>query len=608
MKRWTMGVFALVVVAGMGVSWGAYRAASGAPRLSRYVPSGALLYLEAQDFSGLLAEWNGSREKQRWLKSGNYEDFSRSRLFLRLADANTEFAKAAGVPTDARFLQQVAGQESALAIFDIGKLEMLYITRVSSASATESALWQTRGKFETRSAGGVTFYLRRDAESEREVAFAIAGDYLVLATRGELLAGALQLLANDGKPAAREAGGEANGSAPTTEKPQATQAANAGQTVKSIETEAWWVQAVAAAGSAGELRMVLNLEKIVPSPYFRSYWIQKNVTEMKQYSAAVSDLVRSGNEYREERVLLRKTAMAGDRDVGEGPSAVAEIARLVPPEAGVYAAKANPSATDTLALLESRILAPHLGAAPTAKAAPQVELGGGETGSSDDLETRIDQAPVTDIATDDGEAALKQLLARNAILAVLHVESTEEDRGGVFVRIHSGVALLGQSAWDEVAVRSALTESVRSSLTAGNLGMEWQEGSGAWALNGLWPLQLAVHGKYLLLANDAGLLQSMLAQAEKKSTQAPADYLAGFDHARERGNFVRLTAMLDEPAGGKEAAVAEAGDGEAGDARAFFSGNVASLSWTLAGVTSETVAVHAAGDRVKETVTYRWAR
>ena len=39
---------------------------------------------------------------------------------------------------------------------------------------------------------------------------------------------------------------------------------------------------------------------------FRSYWIQRNITDMGQYSAAISDLTRSGREYREERMLLRK--------------------------------------------------------------------------------------------------------------------------------------------------------------------------------------------------------------------------------------------------------------------------------------------------------------
>ena len=48
----------------------------------------------------------------------------------------------------------------------------------------------------------------------------------------------------------------------------------------------------------------LNLEKIVPSPYFRTYWVQQNITDLAQYSAAVSDLFRSNQQYREERVLI----------------------------------------------------------------------------------------------------------------------------------------------------------------------------------------------------------------------------------------------------------------------------------------------------------------
>jgi hypothetical protein len=170
-------VFCLIVAAFIGASWGAYQAASPAePAFPRYVPSGALLYLQAKDFSALLADWNKSAEKQIWLKSSNYEVFSRSRLFLRLVDASKEFSSAAGLPADTNLLRQVAGTRSALAIFDIGRLQFLYITRLPSANSTQTALWQTRSKFETRNAGGVDFFYRRDAESGREVAFAVTGD------------------------------------------------------------------------------------------------------------------------------------------------------------------------------------------------------------------------------------------------------------------------------------------------------------------------------------------------------------------------------------------------------------------------------------------------
>jgi len=96
---------ALLCAGIFGVAFGAYRAAAPPePELSRFVPSGAVLYLQAKDFSSLLADWENSQEKEAWLKSKNHDVFSQSRLLLRLQTAGGEFAKAAGVPVDADLL------------------------------------------------------------------------------------------------------------------------------------------------------------------------------------------------------------------------------------------------------------------------------------------------------------------------------------------------------------------------------------------------------------------------------------------------------------------------------------------------------------------------
>src|SRR5260370_4934604 len=262
MKRIAILFCVALVCAGIGRA--AYRAAAPDPQLlTKYVPAGPLLYLEAKDFSSLLSDWNSSPQKRQWTQSDSYEVFSRSRLFLRLKGAGDQFAAAAGLPPDMKFLSQVSGEHSLLAIYDIGNLQFLYITYLPSAKSMETTLWQTRAKFEPRSAGGANFYVRRDPESQKEVAFAVSGDYLLLATREDLLAGALQLMS--------------------------------GSKNRTVESEQWWSQSVAAAGAPGDLRMVLNLEKIVPSPYFRTYWVQQNITDLTQYSAAVSDFVRSAN-------------------------------------------------------------------------------------------------------------------------------------------------------------------------------------------------------------------------------------------------------------------------------------------------------------------------
>lgn len=559
---------ALLIAAVLSASWGAYRAALAPPEpeLSRFIPPGALLYLQAKDFSSLLTDWDKSQEKENWLGSKNYEVFSKSRLFLRLKDADTQFSGAAGVPANANLLRQVAGRQTAFALYDIGKLQFLYITRLSSGDATQSTLWQTRSKFETRTAGGVTFFFKQDTDSGREVAFAVTGDYLLLATREDLMAGALELLAGGKNP--------------------------------SMEDEAWWSRPVAAAGAPGDLRMVLNLEKIVPSPYFRSYWIQRNITDMKQYSASISDLTRSSEEYREERTLLRKDVAANKPADEKGPAAVSEILRLVPKSAGIYEAKANPDPKDSLELLTVKILAPHLGPSAPQKLTPQVQLSNGETGSSSDLETRIDQPLAQNPISTDNRAPLRDVFVKNHILAQLQFQGTDRDPARVFVRIHSAVVFLGESNWDEQAVRAALAEFVRPEFTSGQLGVSWKASSGYSVLDGLWPLAVAVRGKYLLISDNASFLSAALASMNQKPTDSPTVFAAGFRHGQERENFAALTKFLDLAA--KTSAP--------GATPEFFSENISSLSFVLKDISSEKIEVRDAADRQMQTVTYSWSR
>lgn len=376
----------------------------------------------------------------------------------------------------------------------------------------------------------------------------------------------------------------------------------AGGKDRSIETEQWWAQSLAAAGPAGDLRMVLNLEKIVPSPYFRSYWVQRNIADMKEYSSSVSDLFRSDKDYREERVLVKKEAPAGGPSENDGAAGVAELARLVPVQAGIYELKANPSPADCFALLETKLLAPHLGPPATEKLAPQVALTNGETGSGSDLETRIDQAAAEQAGLSEGGVPLKDLFQKNRVRALLQVQATERDKEGVFVRFHSAFGLLGESDWNEAALRASLVDFAKPSLTAGGLGLQWHGRPGAQELNGLWDLIIAVRGKYLFVSDHTDLLDAMLVGMNQPVAFKPALFVGGFDHAHERENFARLTGSLDRFGNEAGAAPGMAHTPE------FFSENLQSLSSTLAEVASEKIVVRDAGDKVLETVTYEWVR
>lgn len=567
MKRATI-LFCLALVCA-GIGWVAYGTAAPArPPLSKYVPAGPLLYLESKDFSSLLGDWNSSRQKKQWVQSDDYEVFSRSRLFLRLKGAGDQFAAVAGLPPDMDFLSQVSGEHSVLALYDIGDLQYLYITHLPSAKSLDTSLWRARDRFEPRSAGGVNFFLRRDPESKREVAFAISGDCLLLATREDLMAGALQLMS--------------------------------GKAGRTVESEPWWSQSAGAAGQPGDLRMVLNLEKLVPNGYFRTYWVQQNVTALSQYSAAVSDLFRSTFQYREERVLIQKKKR-DESPAGEGLAAATDVARLSPHDAGLYIATANPTPDSCFALLETKLLAPHLGPPPSSQTAPQVQLRSGEQGEGSDLETRIDQfSPERPVA--QSPSALQELLRKTQILASLQVQSSERDRSAVFVRMHSAVVLVAASDWREADVQLALVDLIRPGLTAGQFGVGWQQKTGYAELDGLWPLSAAVRGKYLLISDEPALIQSMLLNFNRKSDHKPAQLLAAFNHARERDGFLRFANVVDRPN-------AEIRDG-VGNARQpqFFSGNVASLSSTLTAVSGEKIEVRGDGDLVRQTVIYEWSQ
>src|SRR5260370_35100942 len=121
MKR--AAILLLVSVASIGASWAAFQAlAPEPPPLSRYVPAGPLLYLQAKDFSTLLGDWNASPQKAIWVKSKNYEVYSPSRLFLRLQGPSDQFPAGAGLPPDMNFLTQGAGAQTAPALYGIRKL------------------------------------------------------------------------------------------------------------------------------------------------------------------------------------------------------------------------------------------------------------------------------------------------------------------------------------------------------------------------------------------------------------------------------------------------------------------------------------------------------
>lgn len=552
--------------------------------MARFFPHGAILYLEAKDFASLLHDWNTSLVKTEWLASANYFSFSQSRLFLRLQEAQKEFASAAGIPVDSQLLYQSAGTQSAIAIYDIGELHFLCVSKIDSAPAMQSALWQSRGKFEPRSAAGAQFFVRNNG-SNREVAFAIDGDSLLLATQEQLLAGALE---------ARHGGSE-----PT------------------LADERWFSSAVGAAQEPGDLRLVLDMPEIAKSPHFRSYWIQRNVSELKQYSAAISDLYRERDGLREERVLLRNPdAAQGEtrESQGAGDTAAAALASAAGTGFGMSRAVANPTTDEVASSILEKLLAPKTAAMVDTVSAPIAPLTDSVTGSAEDLETKIDDPVRATAKAAQPAPELRQLLETAGVNAMLLGQSTRADATSGFIRVQSLIVLSANHEWEIAAAQNALTAAAED-LSSNRLGLNWVQNNSdngdIFELDGQLPLYIAVRGQFLFIANSSDALRTFAPTKLEAVGDTTISSDSRISFQAERANFITLARAVDS-------ASFRSGSARNSDDSApavinvapggFLSSNIGSLVHMLRGIASESLTRRASGAKVRESAYYEFGR
>ncbi|MCC7496979.1 MAG: hypothetical protein IT160_05345 [Bryobacterales bacterium] len=524
-------------VAAVLAATAAFRQAPRVVAFNKALAPGALLVIEARDFSALITDWNQSDRKKLWLQSDNYAVFSRSRVFQRLADLQGEYSAAAGFVPDFSLVQLCAGKESILALYAIPEAEFLYMTRTSAANVVQEVMAKSSAKYEPRESAGQPYFIRADKQSGRAAAFASFRDILLVATREDLIASAL--------------------------------AALKGEARASVSDEPWYSTPVTAAGTPGELRLVMNLEALVKTPHFRSYWVQRNASEIRQYRSAISDLNRQPNQIDETRLFFRAQPAAVSPDSGSAGRMLA----LVPPTAGFYRAESTPSTEVVLERLTRKLLDPGPEPSGASREAPAAASPDSIAGTAADLETRIDEPPLKLNARADLKP-VRDLLSQNRLLAELEIGSTALLPGGVLLEPRQAVALLAARPWNEAAVRAAFPSEVA----------------------------LRTRGPVLVAGRDPKQVQELVERTLSNRTNN-VSYVAGFRYTQEFDRFVNLFRFL-EFGGGNDSYQWQPGGNAA---PYFFSGNLASLGRTLLKMESASITIREAGDRVEERVQYRLA-
>jgi hypothetical protein len=527
-KRWIVPAVALVAT---GAWWVRAQVAPATRPLSGYLPPGALLYLEAQDFGNLLAQWNNSAEKKKWLGSANYDVLSRSRLLGRLQQAQDELQQTSGVSAEMKLLQQVAGKESGFAFYQLGALKFVYITRLEGNRLEANDLWRLRSQYQPRQAGGISFFVKYDSQTGRTVAFASKDNTFVITTDESLMAATLESIA--------------------------------GQDTPSLANEDWF-RNVTAARKQGDLRLVYNLQALLKTPQFRTYWIQQNQTELKEYSAGLSDLFENANGFEEQRLLLRPTANAAPRVSGE----LERLVSSVPQDSSLYRAWANPSSAQLTQALTQVVRSEAPPAVTQQLEAPHASGDYSGPNYSPDLETKIDEPETKQSQVRLGDQLAQGIQAMQPT-ALLHVQNTVALRDNVFVVPGATVAIACTKP-DLTAVQRVLNTS-----------------------ESLDPLTVTLQSNVLVLSRGGAHLAITGAPSTGTTT-----YAAGYRHAAEWPKYTRLFHIVDAPK------VANTGDASNPVPLPYFSGNLQSLGDSLSRLQRATLVRNDNGSQIAESVRY----
>lgn len=509
--------------------------------VSELMPPGALLYIEAKDFRALLSDWNGSNEKSRWLASANRAVLSESRLVQRLSQAEGEFADIAGIPIGMPLLDQIAGTRSGFAFYNLSALSFVYLTQMQQNRIEDMGLWRERSRYTRREVAGIPFYLKSE-DGTRTVAFTSYKDWFLVATDENLAAETLILLS--------------------------------GRKDASLATGSWFRDASKQPATPGDLRLVYNLTALIATPQFRTYWLQRNVTELKAFSAGISDLSRQNDGFEEQRTMLRKTEIP----VVANDASLREALAYAPPSDSLYRAWSMPG-RDTIAESLQQLVSGEQVSAPLFNPpAPDVTPEASDVGTEADLEIQIDEPPFQRASQTPVTPLVDAVLAMQPT-ALLHVQATRVLRDQVFVMPASGLVIVCKQP-DRAALDRALAQ------VSGPLG------SGI-----LDALHVEFEGNTILLT------RLNLSRGSNTTAAVPSDatYVAVYNHAGEWPRYKKLFAILDRTPTGPEAPASP-------NSPPFFSANVQSLGDSLPRLQKASIFSADRGAVIHETVKYQLAR
>src|SRR5215471_10424312 len=168
-KRSLFAAALLIALVGVGVVINAVSAsrATDSFELAKDFPRGAVVYAQFNDLPAAIKQWDESALKDRYLAGVNHQKFWSRHLANKLFSRWEEFNEATGFSLGASVFSAIADKRAAIAVYDIGRLELVLIAPLDESRFAATQFLQNKEKFEEREAPDGTVYYLSDVEADR---------------------------------------------------------------------------------------------------------------------------------------------------------------------------------------------------------------------------------------------------------------------------------------------------------------------------------------------------------------------------------------------------------------------------------------------------------
>lgn len=270
-------------------------------------PRGALVFAQVSDLPKMLQSWNESELKERYLSSNNYEQLTSRHLATKLIERVSEFSFALEFDFSEQFFEELSDKQAAIALYDIGRIEFVFIVPLEEEKLLLSQLVSKGDKFEEiELKPGVSYYVMpfnvdRGRQGQR-LAYALQDGRFILANNEQLMIRTLNNV--------------------TTKL--------SSQIIDRLSLDPTY-QALIKKIKPHYATIWVAQEKLNQDWYFRNYWIMNNITDLKNIRAAIFDIELQEKEWREDRYFLTKSdSLTSEISVAEAQNLYNSVPKTLP--------------------------------------------------------------------------------------------------------------------------------------------------------------------------------------------------------------------------------------------------------------------------------------